>query len=83
MTPDYVAVHPEWTVARGAEAHPRARRDSETINRIFVVDDRWRLLDDIELRRFILAPPDATVADLMDHSVVSVSAFADREEAVR
>jgi magnesium transporter len=82
MTPDYVAVRPEWTV-REALRHIRAQgKTSETINRIFVVDERAHLIDDIELRYFIVAPLEATVADLMDHSVVSVSAFADREEAV-
>jgi magnesium transporter len=82
MTPDYVAVHPEWTVS-DALGHIRVHgSDSETINRVFVVDERWHLLDDIELRRFILSPPEARVADLMDRSIVSVSAFADREEAV-
>jgi magnesium transporter len=82
MTPDYVAVRQEWTVT-GALDHIRTQgRTSETLNRIFVVDDQWRLLDDIELRHFIVAPTQARVADIMDHSVVSVSAFADREEAV-
>jgi magnesium transporter len=82
MTPDYVAVQPEWTV-RAALDHIRAKgKTSETVNRIFVVDERWRLLDDIELRYFIMAPPGATVADLMDRAVTRVSAFADREEAV-
>ena len=82
MTPDYVAIRPTWTVEE-ALAHIRARgRDSETINRIFVVDEGWHLLDDIELRRFILADPAALVADIMDHTVVSIQASADREEAV-
>jgi magnesium transporter len=82
MTPEYVAVQPEWTVAEALE-HIRVHgRDSETINRIFVIDERWHLLDDIELRRFILAPSGALVSDLMDQRVVQVSAFADREEAV-
>lgn len=82
MTPDYVAVHPEWSVS-DALAHIRKMgSDSETVNRIFVVDDGWRLLDDIELRRFILSPPEALVADLMDHAVATIAAMADREEAV-
>jgi magnesium transporter len=82
MTPDYVAVHPEWTV-QDALQHIRVHgRDSETVNRIYVIDGRWHLLDDIELRRFILAPLNATVADIMDHTYASVSAFADREDAV-
>jgi magnesium transporter len=82
MTPEYVAVHPEWTV-QDALQHIRVHgRDSETVNRIYAIDERWHLLDDIELRRFILAPPSATVADIMDNTYVSVAASADREEAV-
>lgn len=82
MTPDYVAVRPEWTI-REANEHIRAHgKDSETINRIFVIDEQWQLLDDIELRRFILADPGQRVEEIMDHAYVSLSAFADREVAV-
>ncbi len=83
MTPDYVAVRREWTVEQTLR-HIRAHgKDRETINRLYVIDDRWRLLDDIELRKVILADPATTIEELMDHSFASVSAFADREEAVR
>jgi len=83
MTPDYVAVRPEWTVERALD-HVRVHgRDSETVNRIYVTDEDWRLVDDVELRRFILAGPGSTVADIMDHTFASVSAFDDREEVVR
>jgi magnesium transporter len=82
MTPDYVAVHPQWTVDQ-ALRHIRAHGiDSETINRIYVIDDDWHLLDDVSLRRIILADPSRRVADIMDHSYASVSAFADREETI-
>lgn len=83
MTPDYVAVRPEWTV-REAIQHIRVHgRDSETINRVLVVNADWRLLDDIEIRRFILADPEQRVEEIMDHAYIFLSAFADREEAVR
>lgn len=83
MTPDYVAVRPDWTIARALE-HIRARgRDSETINMIYVTDERWRFLDALELRRFILADPQQTVAEIMDHAYVALSAFDDREQAVQ
>lgn len=82
MTPDYVAVRPEWTVGE-ALRHIRAHgQDSETLNRIFVVDDHWRLLDDVQLRYFILAEADTPVTAIMDHRVALVSAFAPREDAV-
>lgn len=82
MTPDYVAVRPDWTVGE-ALRHIRAHgQDSETLNRIFVVDDDWRLLDDIELRQFILSSFDTPVTEIMDHRVAILSAFAPREDAV-
>jgi magnesium transporter len=82
MTPEYVAVQPEETIAQAVN-HIRAHgHDSESINKVFVVDAGWHLLDDVELRRFILTDPDARVADIMDHSVLSIRATAHREDAV-
>lgn len=83
MTPDYVAVRRQWTISQ-ALAHIRARgRGSETINVVYVVDEGWRLVDALELRRFIFAEPDETVEAIMDGRFVSVRASDDREEAVR
>lgn len=83
MTPDYVAVRRYWTVGQ-ALAHIRARgRGSETINTIYVVDEGWKLLDALELRRFIFAEPDETVEAIMDGRFVSVRASDDREQAVQ
>jgi magnesium transporter len=82
MTPDYVALRPEWTLAQ-AVAHVRARgRDSETISRLYVTDDKGRLLDDLRLRQVILGDPDQRVWDLMNRDFPALSAFDDRERAV-
>jgi magnesium transporter len=83
MTPDFVAVRPHWTIAQALRQVRRKGKDSETINRIYVVDDQWKLVDDIALRWLILADPDTKVEDVLDHNFASVSAFDDREEAVR
>lgn len=83
MTPDYVAVKPHWSIERALEHIRTKGRDSETINVVYVVDEKWKLVDALELRRFILAKPEETVAQIMDHTVTSISAFEDREEAVR
>jgi magnesium transporter len=83
MTPDYVAVRKHWTIGQ-ALRHIRARgRGSETINVVYVVDNQWKLVDALELRRFIFAEPDDTVEQIMDNLYTAVSAFDDREEAVR
>jgi len=84
MTPDYVAVRPEWTVLHGLEQiRNKGKQGSETLNMIYVTDAGWKLLDSLALQRFILASPEVTIDTLMDHSIVSISAFDDREEAVR
>jgi magnesium transporter len=83
MTPDYVAVRHDWSIER-ALAHIRASGiESETIDVIYVTDHSWMLLDALELRRFILAPPDKRVEEIMDRSFVSISALDDREQAVQ
>jgi magnesium transporter len=82
MTPDYVAVRSHWTVQQALRQVRRKGLVSETINRVYVVDDDWRLLDDIELRRLIMAEPETPIEEVMDQSYVAVSAFEDREEAV-
>jgi magnesium transporter len=83
MTPDYVAVRAHWTVDQALRQVRRKGELAETINRVFVVDEDWRLLDDIELRRLILAEPEEPVESVMDHTFTAVPAYEDREEAVR
>ncbi|MDR0786253.1 MAG: CBS domain-containing protein, partial [Gemmatimonadota bacterium] len=83
MTPNYIAVKQNWTVEQALRHIRQAGKTSETINRIYVVNADWHLVDDIALRRFIFADPDDLVADIMDHSFVSVPASADSAEAVR
>ncbi len=83
MTPDYVAIRPEWTVQQ-ALSHIREKGlDSETTNVIYVTDKWWRLIGVLGLRRLILANPDDKVEEIMETSVISVPAFEDREEAVQ
>ncbi len=83
MTPDYIAVRPEWTIAQVLE-HVRAKgRDSETADVLYVVDSSWKLLDALDLRRFILAPLDTRVEEIMDMQFIALQATEDREEAVR
>jgi magnesium transporter len=82
MTPDYVVVRKEWTI-RHVLDHVRAHgRDSETLNVIYVVDDKNKLIDDLRIREILLAPLHAHVSDLMDHKCVSLSVTDDKKTAV-
>src|SRR5262249_21063181 len=54
----------------------------ETLNLIYVVDDGGVLIDDIRMRRFLLADPEQRVTDLMDYHFTSLKATDDRQTAV-
>ncbi len=83
MTPRFVAVRPSWTVARALDHIRHEAHRGETINFVFVTDERGHLLDAVKLKDFILARQDAKVETLMDEEYYSVQASADREEAVQ
>ncbi len=83
MTPDYVAVKPDWSIEKAIRHIKKMGEDAETINMIYVEDDRLRLIDDIPIRRFLLADPKQTVADIMDHEFIAIHATADQEEAYK
>jgi len=83
MTPDYVAVRKHWTAEEALRHVRRKGKIAETINRVFIVDEDWKLIDDIPLRWLILAEPEDVVESVMDYNFASVPATADREEAVR
>lgn len=82
MTPDYVALRENWRIETALGHIRRVGRESETINSVFVIDDGWHLLDDIQLSQIILAEPTALVGSLMDETGPRISAFEDREKAV-
>jgi magnesium transporter len=83
MTPDYVRVKPDWTMERALEQIRRFGSDAETIWYVYVTDSAGRLIDDIRIRKLLLADPTDTVESVMDHRFEALSAFDDREEAVR
>ena len=66
MTPDYVYVYEENTVAEVFETIRKHARGSETIDVLYVINEKGELLDDIRIRDFILAEPTSKVSDLMD-----------------
>ena len=81
MTPDYVYVYPQNSVEEVFATIRKHGKDSETINVIYVINEKGELLDDIRIRDFILSQPDKKVADLMDNRVTSMNAYDDQEKA--
>lgn len=83
MTPEYVALPPLMTSAQAlVEIRKQAIR-VETVSVVYLVDEKGRLVDDIDLSSIALAPDDATLAQLADGQFVAVRAMADQGEVVR
>jgi magnesium transporter len=82
MTLDFVAVRPEWTVREALDYIRVHGYDRETLNVIFVVDDHGRLLDDIRVRRLLLAPLEKPVRELLDGNYATLAPTDDRETAL-
>ncbi len=82
MTPDLIAVDAGWSVKEVLEHVREHGQDSETLNVIYVVDDRGKLLDDIRIREFLLKPLETKVSDLMDENFVSLNVSDSQEDAL-
>ena len=83
MTPDYVRVKAEWTVAEALDHIRRYGRDAETINVVYVVDDEGKLINDVRLRQLLLADPAKRISEISTGNVIALRADQDQEEAVR
>jgi magnesium transporter len=82
MTPDLVAVDAGWTVKEVLAYIREHGQDSETLNVIYVVDDRGRLVDDIRIREFLLKPLEVKVSDLMDENFIALNVTDSQQEAL-
>lgn len=83
MTPDYIAVKKDWKVSRVLEHIRRYGVNSETIDVIYVIDDNGILLDDLRIRKILLADPDTRVSELTDERLIYLNANADQQDAVQ
>src|SRR5215813_5879357 len=82
MTPDFIAVKEDWTVQEVLDYIRSYGQDSETLNVIYVVDDRGKLIDDIRMREFLLKPLTSAVRDLMQKTFVTLNVTDSQQDAL-
>ena len=82
MTPDYIAVRRDWSVKGVLDFIREHAEDAETLNFIYVVDEKGILVDDIRIGEFLVAPLTMTVSDLMNDTFIALPVRADQETAV-
>ena len=82
MTPEYVAINRDWTVAEVLAHLRRVGHERETLNQMFVVDPQGRLQGAVRLRHLVVSELSTPVAELLDQQMVQLRATDDQELAV-
>src|SRR5437879_10965901 len=82
MTPDFIAVHEDWTVQHVLDYVREFGHDSETWNIIYVVDDHNKLIDDVRMREFLLRPLTVKVSEIRDQNFAALKVNDSQEAAL-
>ena len=81
MTPDYVYVFAHNTIADVFDTIRKVAKSSETIDVIYIINEKGELVDDIRIRDVILATPEKLISEIVDGRVVSLHVNDDQEHA--
>jgi magnesium transporter len=81
MTPDYIAVQIDWNVREVLDHIREVGKQMETIDVIYVVNDKGEFVDDMRIRELILATPDKLVGDIIDYRSITLNVNNDQEVA--
>ena len=79
MTIEYVEFHTGTTVNQAMAEIRRTAPDKETINTLYILDDRRKLLGTLALRKLLLSKDDVLLEDMMNTQVISVKTTDDQE----
>lgn len=79
MTIEYMEFHTGTTVGQAMAEIRRTAPDKETINTLYILDDRRILLGTVGLRKLLLADDSLKVEELMNTQVISVRTTDDQE----
>ncbi len=82
MTPYYIQIRKEWTVKRSFEQIKKVGGKVETLNYLYVVDERNRLIDDLDIRALLLADDDQLISEITDDHFVAITTTTSKEDAV-
>jgi magnesium transporter len=82
MTPDYITVKQDWDVTKVLSHIRRYGKNSETIDVLYVIDDKGVLLDDIRIREILLVKPETKVSTLMDSRLIALNVKDPQQEAI-
>lgn len=83
MTPYYIQIRKEWTVKKCLQQIKKVGKKMETMNHLYVVDERNKLIDDIALGSLLLAEEDTLISEITDNHFVAITTTTSKENAVQ
>jgi magnesium transporter len=83
MTPDYVSIKKTDTVQEVLDIIKQRGRATETLNFLFVIDDDGVLIDDINIKDFLVVEPSTIVEQIMDHQFICLRVNDAQKEVIR
>ncbi len=82
MTPRYVAIQQNWTVAEVFAELRKQNHKRDAMNQLYVTDSKGRLVDFVRLRDLVVVPPQTSVLELLENRQIFLRATDDQETAV-
>jgi len=73
MTPDFLAVKDDMNIAEVLNYTRKFGKYKETLNVIYVVDEKGKLIGSLDIRDVLLAPDDTKVKELVDENIVPLN----------
>lgn len=83
MTPDFLAISKDYTVEEALQYIRKNGKSSETIDVIYVLDEKGVLIDDLRIKELLISDPQTRIADLMDGRLIFLYAPDPIEEAIK
>lgn len=82
MTPEYLTLKPAMTAREALDYIRSNGRGRETLNVLYVVDDKGALLYDVRLPDLVLAAPEVKIEELPTRHMVALPAAAPRADVI-
>lgn len=82
MTPHYIQAKKDWTVKRVLESIKIYGKKAETLNFVYVVNDKNKLIDDLRIGQLLMAEDSTLIEELMDKNFIAIRTIEKIEESL-
>jgi magnesium transporter len=82
MNPNFISVREESTIQEALDYIRAHGRDAETLNVIYVTNERGTLIDDLRIREILIRPVTMKIAEFRDSQFVALRATDDQATAL-